>query len=117
MPFTQQAGALAGAWRRILRGRAGRIGVAAATAAVAGYEYDRHCRASAVARTLRAFWTIAVISADYKLNFRSEHGIEYLNSVHERAARRLLACCRDNGGLFIKFGQSIAVQSALLPPP
>ncbi|KAJ1846599.1 hypothetical protein LPJ70_001960, partial [Coemansia sp. RSA 2708] len=84
------------------------IGVAAATAAVAGYEYDRHCRASAVARTLRAFWTIAVISADYKLNFRSERGIEYLNSVHERAARRLLACCRDNGGLFIKFGQSIA---------
>ncbi|KAJ2039593.1 hypothetical protein GGH13_000218 [Coemansia sp. S155-1] len=37
--------------------------------------------------------------------------------IHERAARRLLLCCKENGGLFIKFGQSIAVQSSLLPPP
>ncbi|KAJ2791168.1 hypothetical protein H4R21_006365, partial [Coemansia helicoidea] len=65
---------------------------------------------------LSAFWDIAVISADYKANFREERGPEQLNLVHERAARRLLRRCRENGGLFIKFGQSIAVQSALLPP-
>ncbi|KAJ1731823.1 hypothetical protein LPJ61_002344 [Coemansia biformis] len=69
-----------------------------------------------MARTLRAFWDIAVISADYKINFREECGPEQLSRVHHRAARRLLMCCQENGGLFIKFGQSIAVQSALLPP-
>ncbi|KAJ1770346.1 hypothetical protein LPJ74_003297, partial [Coemansia sp. RSA 1843] len=54
---------------------------------------------------------------DYKVNFREESGAERLNTIHERAARRLLNCCQENGGLFIKFGQSIAIQSALLPPP
>ncbi|KAJ2005943.1 hypothetical protein H4R26_001668 [Coemansia thaxteri] len=90
---------------------------ATSAAGVAAYEYDRHLQASAVARTLRAFKDIAIICADYKLNFRPERGIEYLNLVHQRAARRLLLCCKENGGLFIKFGQSIAVQSSLLPPP
>ncbi|KAJ2450689.1 hypothetical protein GGF42_004428 [Coemansia sp. RSA 2424] len=89
----------------------------ASVAAIAGYEYDRHFQASAVARTLRTFADITIICADYKLNFQPEHGIEYLNTIHERAARRLLMCCKENGGLFIKFGQSIAVQSSLLPPP
>ncbi|KAJ1739709.1 hypothetical protein LPJ78_001709 [Coemansia sp. RSA 989] len=116
MKFAKQT--VSGFWKQHLKGRKARLYLATgAVAAVAGYEYDRHVKASAVARTLRAFWTIAVISADYKINFRSERGIEYLNSIHERAAHRLLTCCRDNGGLFIKFGQSIAVQSALLPPP
>ncbi|KAJ2699787.1 hypothetical protein H4218_002448 [Coemansia sp. IMI 209128] len=89
----------------------------ASAALLAGYEYDRHFQASAVSRTLRTFVDIAIICGDYKLNFRSERGIEHLNKIHERAARRLLLCCKENGGLFIKFGQSIAVQSSLLPPP
>ncbi|KAJ2711046.1 hypothetical protein H4R19_003443 [Coemansia spiralis] len=103
-------------WRSgALGGWTGRLCLASG-AGTAGYVYDRQFQASALARTLRAFWDIAVISADYKVNFREVCGPEQLNLVHERAARRLLRCCRENGGLFIKFGQSIAVQSALLPP-
>ncbi|KAJ2181747.1 hypothetical protein GGF45_001349, partial [Coemansia sp. RSA 551] len=117
MPFPQNTALLGRAWRQSLGGRTGRLYLATGVAAGAVYEYDRRFQASAISRTLRAFWTIAVISADYKINFRSERGVEYLNGIHERASRRLLSCCRDNGGLFIKFGQSIAVQSALLPPP
>ncbi|KAI8324464.1 ABC1-domain-containing protein [Martensiomyces pterosporus] len=87
-----------------------------AAAGLAAYEYDKHLQASAVARTVRTFRDIAIICIDYKVNFRVERGVEYLNQIHERAARRLLSCCRENGGLFIKFGQSIAIQSSLLPP-
>ncbi|KAI9505879.1 hypothetical protein GGI25_001283 [Coemansia spiralis] len=104
-------------WRKVSSSRLlGGIGLASA-ATVLGYEYDKHCHASAVLRTLRTFKDIAVICIDYKVNFREERGPEYLNDIHRRAARRLLRCCQENGGLFIKFGQSIAVQSALLPPP
>ncbi|KAJ1723550.1 hypothetical protein LPJ53_002119 [Coemansia erecta] len=89
--------------------------VAAAAAAGGGYVYDRTVQASAVWRTLRTFGDIAVICADYKINFRSSLDPTALERVHQRAARRLLHRCQANGGLFIKFGQSIAVQSALLP--
>ncbi|KAJ1878622.1 hypothetical protein LPJ66_011855, partial [Kickxella alabastrina] len=60
---------------------------------------------------------MAIICLDYKLNFLPERGPAHLDRIHRRAARRLLLCCKENGGLFIKFGQSIAVQSSLLPPP
>ncbi|KAJ2725905.1 hypothetical protein GGI07_000950 [Coemansia sp. Benny D115] len=82
-----------------------------------GWAYDHYVQASAVTRTLRAFCDVAIICLDYKLNFNATKDLEYLDQIHRRAARRLLNCCQDNGGLFIKFGQSIAVQSALLPSP
>ncbi|PIA18816.1 ABC1-domain-containing protein [Coemansia reversa NRRL 1564] len=110
------AGSFRHAWHRSQHIWTGKAGWAAGIIVV-GYVYDRQFQASAMTRTTRAFWDVAVISADYKINFRAERGIEHLNSIHERAAKRLLACCRENGGLFIKFGQSLAVQSALLPPP
>ncbi|KAJ2548217.1 hypothetical protein EV175_004911, partial [Coemansia sp. RSA 1933] len=85
-------------------------------ASFSAYMYDRNFQASAVWRSLRTFKDIGIICVDYKVNFREESGAERLNEIHERAARRLLRCCQENGGLFIKFGQSIAIQSALLPP-
>ncbi|KAJ1821549.1 hypothetical protein LPJ56_003223, partial [Coemansia sp. RSA 2599] len=81
------------------------------------YIYDKEVQASSIWRTLRTFSDIGIICLDYKINFRSEKGIDYLDKIHRRAAKRLLRCCQENGGLFIKFGQSIAVQSSLLPPP
>ncbi|KAJ2383945.1 hypothetical protein GGI05_005156 [Coemansia sp. RSA 2603] len=82
----------------------------------AGYTYDRTAQASAAWRTLRTFIDVLVICADYKVNFRASNDAPALDRVHERAAARLLRRCQENGGLYIKFGQSIAVQSALLPP-
>ncbi|KAJ2901070.1 hypothetical protein IWW38_000035 [Coemansia aciculifera] len=106
-----------GVWQLSKRHKWATRACIASVAAIGVYEYDRHFQASAAARSLRTFADIAIICADYKLNFQPERGIEYLNMIHERAARRLLRCCQENGGLFIKFGQSIAVQSSLLPPP
>ncbi|KAJ2855142.1 hypothetical protein J3B02_002317 [Coemansia erecta] len=84
---------------------------------LSGYVYDKEVQASSVWRTLRTFIDVGIICLDYKINFRSEKDIDTLDKIHRRAARRLLRCCQENGGLFIKFGQSIAVQSSLLPPP
>ncbi|KAJ1891926.1 hypothetical protein LPJ81_005652 [Coemansia sp. IMI 209127] len=110
MVFSTRAWATAWGNRRIVS-----LG-SASIAALAGYEYDRHFQASAMWRTLRSFKDIAIICVDYKVNFHEESGADRLNEIHGRAAHRLLLCCQENGGLFIKFGQSIAIQSALLPP-
>ncbi|KAJ1954458.1 hypothetical protein EC988_002421 [Linderina pennispora] len=88
----------------------------AVSGAAGVYAYDKHFQASALARTARTFKDIAAICIDYKLNFRTERGVEHLNMIHERGAKRLLRCCQENGGMFIKFGQSIALQGPLLPP-
>lgn len=61
------------------------------------------------------------MAADYKLNFRpeplpiigSKAGIPEL---HRRSAERMFDLLRHNGGLYLKIGQAIAMQSAVLPP-
>ncbi|OAV98517.1 hypothetical protein PTTG_01837 [Puccinia triticina 1-1 BBBD Race 1] len=49
---------------------------------------------------------------DYKLNFSPDRPADKL---HARVSKRLANCCERNGGLYIKLGQAIAIQAALLP--
>ncbi|KUI73337.1 hypothetical protein VM1G_08900 [Cytospora mali] len=85
------------------------------------YLLDRQIYASGLARTLRTFGTGVLVAMDYKLNFRakplpiigSEGGIPEL---HRRSAERMSDLLRHNGGLYLKIGQAIAMQSAVLPP-
>ncbi|KAK3941913.1 putative aarF domain-containing protein kinase 1 [Diplogelasinospora grovesii] len=87
----------------------------------AAYVADRQIYASGVARSLRTFGLGVLVALDYKLNFRpeplpligSKGGIPEL---HRRNAERLFDLLRQNGGLYLKIGQAIAMQSALLPP-
>ncbi|KAJ9145269.1 ABC1-domain-containing protein [Coniochaeta hoffmannii] len=87
----------------------------------AGYALDAHLYAGGVARSARTFGTGLLVAADYKLNFRaeplpligSEGGIP---ALHRRNAERLFELLRGNGGLYLKIGQAIAMQSAILPP-
>lgn len=87
----------------------------------AGYITDRQLYASGIARSLRTFGLGLLVALDYKLNFRphplpiigAEGGIPEL---HRRNAERLFNLLRDNGGLYLKIGQAIAMQSAVLPP-
>ncbi|CAG8711320.1 15849_t:CDS:2, partial [Dentiscutata heterogama] len=51
---------------------------------------------------------------DYKINFRPGKG-DKIEDLHERVAKRILNVCLTNGGLYIKLGQAIGVQSAILP--
>lgn len=94
----------------------------------AGYAVDKQVWASGVARSLRTFATGLLVALDYKLNFRAEpllpsfSGGDHatppppVEEVHRRNAERLSRLLHANGGLYLKIGQAIAMQSALLPP-
>lgn len=83
---------------------------------LATYEVDTHLNASVLQRNVRTAIAGAEIALDYKLNFKAgdPHSAEKL---HERCAKRLLRVCEANGGLYIKLGQAIGVQAAILPKP
>ncbi|XXH02882.1 regulator of ime2 [Hypoxylon texense] len=81
------------------------------------YVIDRQAFASGVGRSLRTFGTGLFVALDYKLNFRAEPVLGgSIEDLHLRSAERLFDLLRANGGLYLKIGQAIAMQSALLPP-
>lgn len=85
------------------------------------YLLDRQVYASGMARSLRTFYTGVHVAIDYKLNFRA-HPLPLIGSeggipeLHRRSAERMFELLRHNGGLYLKIGQAIAMQSAVLPP-
>jgi len=81
------------------------------------YIVDAQLYASSVTRSLRSFALGVVVAADYKLNFRPNplFGGD-ITDLHRRSAERLFALLHQNGGLYLKIGQAIAMQSAILPP-
>ncbi|KAI2639294.1 ABC1 family-domain-containing protein [Xylaria nigripes] len=81
------------------------------------YLIDRIAFASGVGRSLRTFGTGLFVALDYKLNFRPEPITGgTIEDLHRRSAERLFDLLRANGGLYLKIGQAIAMQSAVLPP-
>lgn len=91
--------------------------------AVGGTAYliDRQVYASGIARTMRTFGTGVLVAMDYKLNFRANPlpligSAKGIPELHRRSAERMSDLLRHNGGLYLKIGQAIAMQSALLPP-
>ncbi|KAI9668325.1 MAG: hypothetical protein M1829_005529 [Trizodia sp. TS-e1964] len=81
------------------------------------YFIDHHFYASSIKRTLRTFGLGLTAAIDYKINFR-EHPpfASSITALHARNAEKLFDLLRDNGGLYLKIGQAIAMQSAILPP-
>ncbi|KAH9846448.1 atypical/ABC1/ABC1-B protein kinase [Lenzites betulinus] len=90
----------------------------AVTLVVAGaaYTLDREYNASAIARNFRTLLTCAAIAVDYKLNFTPERADE-IPALQERVAERVYHLLTSNGGLYIKIGQAIGNNAALLPKP
>ena len=86
-------------------------------AAGAFYLIDTQFYASSLTRTLRTFGLGIVVAADYKLNFRPNplFGGD-ITDLHMLTANRLFELLHANGGLYLKIGQAIAMQSAVLPP-
>lgn len=81
------------------------------------YEVDRHFYASSLARTCRTFATGAIVALDYKINFQADPPFaDSIEELHARNAERIYRVLRANGGLYLKIGQAIAMQSAILPP-
>ncbi|KAH9868649.1 hypothetical protein J1614_007721 [Plenodomus biglobosus] len=83
----------------------------------AGLFIDRQFYASSVTRCLRTFKTGLLIGLDYKINFRPHPPLaDSIEALHLRNAQRIYELLRYNGGLYLKIGQAIAMQSAILPP-
>lgn len=78
---------------------------------------DQQFYASVITRSARTFGNGLYVALDYKINFRENPPFARdVPEVHERSARRLFDVLRANGGLYLKIGQAIAMQSAILPP-
>jgi aarF domain-containing kinase len=78
---------------------------------------DKRFYASSLTRTTRTFGLGVLVAADYKINFRAHPPLaKSIEDLHARNAERLFDLLRANGGLYLKIGQAIAMQSAILPP-
>ncbi|KNF02279.1 hypothetical protein PSTG_04487 [Puccinia striiformis f. sp. tritici PST-78] len=77
-----------------------------------GYSIDRYVYANALSRTVRLAYNAGLTILDYKINFNPDSPPDKL---HERVAQRISEVCIKNEGLYIKLGQSIAIQAAILP--
>ncbi|KAL4975219.1 ABC1 family-domain-containing protein [Aspergillus desertorum] len=81
------------------------------------YILDNQFYASSLTRTARTFSLGVLVALDYKINFRPDPPLAgSIADVHARNAERLSDLLRHNGGLYLKIGQAIAMQSAILPP-
>ncbi|OCK81678.1 ABC1-domain-containing protein [Lepidopterella palustris CBS 459.81] len=81
------------------------------------YVVDLQFNASSLTRSFRTFKTGLLVGVDYKINFRAHPPLaDSIEALHARNAERVFDLLRWNGGLYLKIGQAIAMQSAILPP-
>lgn len=81
------------------------------------YALDQQFYASSLTRSARTFALGLTVALDYKINFRENPPFaDDIAEVHTRSATKLFHLLRTNGGLYLKIGQAIAMQSAILPP-
>lgn len=81
------------------------------------YGADNLFYSSCLTRSARTFGLGLIVALDYKINFRPHPPLaESIAVLHARNAERLSDVLRANGGLYLKMGQAIAMQSAVLPP-
>ena len=81
------------------------------------YGLDQQYYASSLTRSVRTFGLGLLVALDYKINFRAHPPMyDSIGDLHNKNAGRLFNLLRENGGLYLKIGQAIAMQSAVLPP-
>jgi aarF domain-containing kinase len=81
------------------------------------YALDTNFYDSSFSRSFRTFATGLLIALDYKLNFRADPWIgDSVQDLHARSATRVFNLLRENGGLYLKIGQALAMQTAIMPP-
>jgi len=82
------------------------------------YAYDSRTEAQLITRNVRTFYNGVALAVDYKLNFKPGHSPEeglHIEQLHQRVANRIFDVFEKNGGLYIKMGQVIGTQAAILP--
>jgi aarF domain-containing kinase len=81
------------------------------------YVLDTQFYHSSLTRTARTFTAGITAGIDYWINFRPNPPFaDSIAAIHARNADKLLDLIRANGGLYLKIGQAIAMQTAVLPP-
>jgi len=78
------------------------------------HQYDTWLGDRVVNRNLRAVWAAVLTTYDYKFGFSHENP-QSLIDVHSRVAKRWFDVCSENGGLYIKLGQSCQQLNHVLP--
>ncbi|KAL1671925.1 ABC1 family-domain-containing protein [Schizophyllum commune] len=77
---------------------------------------DTNFNASAITRNFRTIYMCGAIALDYSINFTPAKS-ESIPQLHERVAERMYNLLTKNGGLYIKIGQAIGANAAMLPKP
>ncbi|KAK9368853.1 ABC1 family-domain-containing protein [Lipomyces kononenkoae] len=77
------------------------------------FAYDYYVNESSLYRNLKCIVVLSIVAVDYKLNFNEGKDID---ALHSRVANRVYDLIASNGGLYIKLGQALAMQAAVLPP-
>ncbi|KAI9248492.1 ABC1 family-domain-containing protein [Phascolomyces articulosus] len=103
-------------WARVRRPARLMLGTSMLCAGM--YGIDARTEAQLIQRNVRTFYNGIALAVDYKLNFRPSpepDSASRIESLHERVANRIFDVFERNGGLYIKIGQVIGTQSAVLP--
>ncbi|KAH8122150.1 ABC1 family-domain-containing protein [Trichoderma asperelloides] len=93
------------------------LGITAGATAGGVIVADKYYMGGILTRSLRAYATLAQVGLDYKMHTgKNPKGARVpIDELHDRNAKRVCDMIKTNGGMFLKIGQAIAVQSAALP--
>lgn len=83
----------------------------------ASYLVDRYYCGSSGMRSVRVYNAIFLVTLDYKLYHGEKPllGRVPVKELHRRNAQRMCDVLQANSGLYLKIGQAIAMQVAVLP--
>lgn len=81
------------------------------------YFLDRFMFDRSIGRSLRAFGTLGMVGLDYRLHAGPSSWLSRIDidTLHRRSAQRICDMLKHNGGLYVKSGQALAAQDAMLP--
>ncbi|KAI9487292.1 MAG: ABC1 family-domain-containing protein [Benjaminiella poitrasii] len=104
--------------RRLLGSTPVRLALGTGLVSSGIFAYDYNTEAQVLTRNVRTFYNGIALAIDYKVNFRPGHTKEQamkIEQLHERTANRVFDVFESNAGLYIKVGQVIGTQAAILP--
>ncbi|KAI7900502.1 ABC1 family-domain-containing protein [Cokeromyces recurvatus] len=104
--------------RRLLHSTPIRLALGTSLIGTGIFTYDYNTEAQVLTRNVRTFYNGIALAIDYKVNFQPGHTKEEamkIEQIHERTANRVFDVFERNAGLYIKVGQVIGTQAAVLP--
>ncbi|KAI8987496.1 ABC1 family-domain-containing protein [Mycotypha africana] len=104
--------------KRLVYSKAAKFALGTTITCTSAYAYDSNTEAQVLSRNVRTLYNGIALAVDYKFNFKPQKSEEaglQIEQLHERTANRVFDTFERNGGLYIKVGQVIGTQAAILP--